>query len=98
MLTSNRPYSTSGLRQVKVIPLFITNTDTIKPWSTPSSNTDILSLLSGDDDLQSQLRTLFTEFLDIFSNDFTKEPANIPPFNLIVDNLKWKVGKNKVPS
>ena len=24
MLTSNRPYSTSGLRQVKVIPLFIT--------------------------------------------------------------------------
>ena len=26
MLTSNRPYSTSGLRQVKVIPLFITHT------------------------------------------------------------------------
>ena len=25
MLTSNRPYSTSGLRQVKVIPLFITH-------------------------------------------------------------------------
>ena len=25
MLASNRPYSTSGLRQVKVIPLFITD-------------------------------------------------------------------------
>ena len=23
--------------------------------------------------------------------------ANIPPFNLIVDNLKWKVGKNRAP-
>ena len=73
--------------------------DTFKPWSTPSSNTDILSLIhfSGDEDLQSRLRTLCTEFLDIFSNDLPKEPANIPPFNLIVDNLKWKVGKNRAP-
>ena len=30
MLTSNRPYSTSGLRQVKVIPLFITVTPGFK--------------------------------------------------------------------
>ena len=40
---------------------------------------------------------LCTEFSDIFSNDLPKEPANIPPFNLIVDNLKWKVGKNRAP-
>ena len=73
--------------------------DPFKPWSTPSSNTDILSLIhfSGDEDLQSRLRTLCTEFPDIFSNDIPKEPANIPPFNLIVDNLKWKVGKNRAP-
>ena len=65
--------------------------DTFKPWSTPSSNTDILSLIhfSGDEDLKSRLRTLSTEFSDIFSNDLPKEPSNIPPFNLIVDNLKW---------
>ena len=65
-------------------------TDTFKPWSSPSSNTEILSLIhfSGDEDLQSRLRTLCTEFSDIFSNDLPKEPANIPPFNLIVDNLK----------
>ena len=58
-------------------------TDTFKPWSTPSSNTDILSLIyySGDEDLQSRLRTLCTEFSDIFSNDLPKDPANIPPFN-----------------
>ena len=74
-------------------------TDTFKPWSTPSSNTDILSLIrfSGDEDLQSRLRTLCTEFSDVFSNDLPKEPANIPPFNLIVDNLKWNVGKNRAP-
>ena len=73
--------------------------DTFKPWSTLSSNTDILSLIhfSGDEDLKSRLRTRCTEFPDIFSNEVPKEPANIPPFNLIVDNLKWKVGKNRAP-
>ena len=66
------------------------NTDTFKPSSTPSSDTDILSLIhfSGDENLQSRLSTLCTEFSDIFSNDLPKEPANIPPFNLIADNLK----------
>ena len=38
-----------------------------------------------------------TEFSDVFSNDLPKEPANIPPFNLILDNLKWRVGKNRAP-
>ena len=33
----------------------------------------------------------------IFSNDLPKEPADIPPFNLIVDDIKWKVGKNRAP-
>ena len=34
---------------------------------------------------------------DIFSNDLQKDPADIPPFNLIVDDTKWKVGKNRAP-
>ena len=51
----------------------------------------------GEEDLQSRLRTLCTEFPDIFSDDLPKEPANIPPFNLIVDDTKWKVGKNRAP-
>ena len=74
-------------------------TGTFKPWSSRSSNTDILSLIhfSGDEDLQYRLRTLCTEFSDIFSNDLPKEPANIPPFNLTVENLKWKVSKNRAP-
>ena len=76
-------------------------TDTFKPWSTAYSDMDILSLihLSGDEDLQSRLRPLCTEFADIFSNELPKEPADIliPPFNLIVDDAKWKVGKNRAP-
>ena len=40
---------------------------------------------------------VWKKFADIFSNELPKEPANIPPFNLIVDNLKWKVGKNRAP-
>ena len=39
--------------------------------------------------------TLCTEFPDIFSNELPKEPANIPPFNLIVNNLKCKMSKNR---
>ena len=40
---------------------------------------------------------LCTEFADIFSNDLPKDLADIPPFNLIVDDTKWKVGKNRAP-
>ena len=42
---------------------------------------------SGDEDQQFSLRTFCTEFSDIFSNELPKEPANIPPLNIIVDNL-----------
>ena len=37
-------------------------------------------------------------FADIFSNELPKEPADIPPFNLIVDDTKWKVSKNRAQS
>ena len=39
---------------------------------------------------------LYTEFAYIFSNDLPKDPADIPPFNLIVDDTKWKVGKREL--
>ena len=75
-------------------------TDIFKSWSTPSSDTFILSLIhfSGDEDLQSRLRTLCTEFADIFSDELPKEPADVPPFNLIVDNRKWEMSKTRAPS
>ena len=43
------------------------------------------------------ITNLCTEFADIFSNDLPKDPADISPFNLIVDDTKWKVGKNRAP-
>ena len=44
MLASNRPYSTSGLRQVKVIPLFITVP--LTPVAKPRTGPVIRSLLA----------------------------------------------------
>ena len=74
-------------------------TDTFKPRSTSYSDTDIISFIhfSSDKDLQSRLHTLCTEFADIFSNDLPKDPADMPPLNLVVDDTKWKVGKNRAP-
>ena len=46
MLASNRPYSTSGLRQVKVIPLFIT--DTFTRWVELYHTTDATALSAAE--------------------------------------------------
>ena len=74
-------------------------TDMFKPWLPTSSNADIISLIhiSGDKDLQLRLRALCTEFTDVFSNELPQEPAKIPPLNLVVDDLEWKVSKNRAP-
>ena len=72
-------------------------TDTFKPWLPTISDVDILSLIhiSGDDDLQERLHALCEEFRDVFSNELPKEPARIPEFNLVVDDEKWRVRKNR---
>ena len=60
--------------------------DTFKPWLPTPSTTDVLSLIhiSGDKDLQQRLRTLCTEFKDIFSNELPAATAKIPEFHLVV--------------
>ena len=55
----------------------------------------ILRLTTSNPCVLGRLRTLCTEF--ILSNDLPKDPADILPFNLIVDNPKWKVSKNGAP-
>ena len=72
-------------------------TDTFKPWLPTISDVDILSLIhiSGDGDLQERLHALCEEFRDVFSNELAKEPARIPEFNLVVDDEKWRVRKNR---
>ena len=74
-------------------------TDVFKPWLPVASNTDVLTQIhfSGSTSLQKRLRTLCTEFRDIFSNELPAKPAAIPEFDLVVDNKKWKVNRNRMP-
>ena len=37
--------------------------------------------------------TTMSKGVHISSDDLPTEPANIPLFNRIVDNLKWKIGR-----
>ena len=37
------------------------------------------------------------EFADVFCNELPQEAAKISPFNLVVDDLEWKVSKNRAP-
>ena len=60
------------------------------PWLTSDSTVDVLTLISikGDSNLQENIRTLWTEFNEIFSNELPAEPAKIEPFNLVVETEK----------
>jgi hypothetical protein len=71
----------------------------ISPWIEVFPDTDPLSLLhlAGDPDQQNKLRLLCNEFRDIFSNELPVEPADISPFDLNVDDSKWKVSRNRTP-
>jgi hypothetical protein len=73
--------------------------DSFSPWINPFSDTDPLSLIhiAGDTDQQNKLRLLCNEFRNIFSNELPLSPANIPPFDLTVDDTKWKVSRNRTP-
>jgi hypothetical protein len=73
--------------------------DSFSSWINPFPDTDPLSLIhvAGDTDLQNKLRLLCSEFRDIFSNELPVSPANIPPFDFIVDDTKWKVSRNRTP-
>jgi hypothetical protein len=73
--------------------------DSFSPWINSFPDTDPLSLIriAGDTDQQNKLRLLCNEFRDIFSNELPASPANIPPFDLTVDDTKWKVSRNRTP-
>ena len=72
--------------------------DIFAPWLTSDSTVDVLSLtkIKGYNNLQENIRTLCTEFKDIFSNVLPAEPAKIEPFNLVVETEKWRVPSNRL--
>jgi hypothetical protein len=74
--------------------------DTCAPYlPSVSKKVDPLASLhiSGDEDLQSQIRSLCEEFRDIFSKELPPTPAPIPPFHLMVDDSKWEHNRNRAP-
>ena len=73
--------------------------DSFSPWINEFLDTDSLSLIhiAGDEDQKNKLRLLCNEFRDIFSSELPASPADIPPFELNVDDVKWKVSRNRTP-
>ena len=43
------------------------------------------------------IRLLCIEYRDIFPNILSSQPASIPPFDLVVQDPKWRVSKNRQP-
>ena len=64
--------------------------DSFSPWIDEFPDTDPLSLIhiAGDEDQKNKLRLLVHEFKDIFSSELSATPADIPPFDFNVDDVK----------
>ena len=75
------------------------SSDTFLPWSAEFFDSDPLSKVNifGDEAQRKQILDLCLEFRDIFRNELDEEPANVPPFDLKVDDTKWRVKKNRAP-
>jgi transposase InsO family protein len=73
--------------------------DSFLPWTRQFYDDDPLSKIhiSGDEIQQKKIINLCIEFRDIFKNELDNMPAAIPPFNLLVDDLKWRVTSNRTP-
>ena len=73
--------------------------DSFSPWLDRFPSADPLSLIniSGDEDQQNRIRLLCNEFRDIFSDVLPDRPADIPPFELVVDDKMWASSRNRTP-
>ena len=80
------------------IEMRTTNTgwDLLFPNEDPSID-NIPSNIVGSEDFTREIKSLCTEYSDIFSREIKAEPAKIPPMELNVDSDKWHTYKNKQP-
>jgi hypothetical protein len=53
--------------------------------------------IMGGPELTGPLVILINKFSHLFRNELAKEPADIPPFDLIVDMEEWRNPKNRGP-
>jgi hypothetical protein len=82
-------------------------TDTFAPFlrdktcrnGSPKGPDDFLSQITfeGDESLQRDLRTLCSEFADIFSDKLAPQPADLKPFEIHVPRELWEVPENHAP-
>ena len=75
------------------------SSDTFLPWSPRFFDSDPLAKIHvfGNEFQQKHILDLCEEFRDIFSNELDETPALVPPFDLTVDDTKWKVRANRAP-
>ena len=77
-------------------------TDTFAPFHADDSEKDHTNFIDqitfeGDEDLQRRCRALCYKFRHIFNDTLNPEPADIPPFDLLVDETKWRTPSNRGP-
>ena len=65
----------------------------------PNGPADFLSPIhfEGDESFQKDLRTLCSEFADIFSDKLAPQAANLKPFEITLPRQKWEVPSNRTP-
>jgi hypothetical protein len=63
------------------------------------SQVDILDsvTIEGSPELRVKIRILLEKYRDVFATTLSTEPADIPPFELMVDKQKWESYSNRGP-
>ena len=56
-----------------------------------------LKIFGIDNNFRRETRKLLEKFSNLFSTKIGKEPAKIPPFELIVDKELWEKSENRTP-
>jgi hypothetical protein len=51
--------------------------------------------IQGHPQIRARLIALVEEFKDVFSSSVVKEPANVTPFSLVIDEEMWQLPKNR---
>ena len=53
---------------------------------------------NGSPQLQTRLRALVREFIDVFATKARREPAAVEPMKIVIDEDKWRLPCNRQPT
>ncbi len=51
----------------------------------------------GSPQLQTRLKALVREFIDVFATKVSREPAAVEPMKIVIDEDKWRLPCNRAP-